>query len=369
MSQSSREAEPPRQCVPRQSLGTRNCAVLAFLVIVTMSAALARAAEPPKVKVETVLSGLNNPTAVVFRPGTSELLISESGAGQVVRVLADKPGKPAPVITGFPVGPAPAPLGFQVGPLGIAFLDRVTFAVGSGGQGAGRDVVGIYTLPTGDKTLKFDDARRQLGPIKAGGDSKTGEGFFFGIAATPNAIFATSHGDDSAGWVSRAFLIDNAGKAADLKPLIKTKVLAHTGGPMALIVSKRGELVVGESGALDKPHDSAISFYNPKDKGRLLLTVATGLNDIVGLAYSPRSGNLYALDLAWSDSKEAALYRIDATRQDGQMSAKAVKIAALEKPTALAFASDGTLYVTLFGDAAEGANEKTGQVVKITGDL
>jgi glucose/arabinose dehydrogenase len=138
---------------------------------------------------------------------------------------------------------------------------------------------------------------------------------------------------------------------------------------MALVVSKRGEMVVGESGTLDKPHDSAISFYNPKDKGRLLLTVATGLNDIVGLAYSPRSGNLYALDLAWSESKEAGLYRIDAARQGGQMSAKAVKIIALERPTALAFASDGTLYVTLLGNAAERAKEKTGQVVKITGEL
>jgi hypothetical protein len=87
------------------------------------------------------------------------------------------------------------------------------------------------------------------------------------------------------------------------------------------------------------------------------------------LAYSPRSGNLYALDLAWSDAKEAGLYRIDASRQDGQMSAKAVKIASLEKPTALAFASDGTLYITLLGAAAEGAKEKPGQVVKITGDL
>ena len=157
----NREAEPPRQCVPRQSLAARRCTVLAVLFIVAMTAALAGAAEPPKVKVETVFSGLNNPTAIVFRPGTSlgasELFISESGAGQVVRMLPEKPGKPTPVITGFPVGPAPAPLGFQVGPLGIAFLDRVTLAVGSGGQGAGRDVVGIYTLPTGDKTLKFQD--------------------------------------------------------------------------------------------------------------------------------------------------------------------------------------------------------------------
>jgi len=100
-----------------------------------------------------------------------------------------------------------------------------------------------------------------------------------------------------------------------------------------------------------------------------LLSVPTGLHDIIGLAYSPRSGFLYALDLAWSDGKEAGLYRIDSARQDGQPSAKAVKIAALERPTALAFAADGTLYVTLLGAAQDGAKEKSGQLVKITGDL
>jgi glucose/arabinose dehydrogenase len=138
---------------------------------------------------------------------------------------------------------------------------------------------------------------------------------------------------------------------------------------MALAVSKRGELVVGESGSLDKPHAGAVSFYNPQDKGKLLLSVPTGLNEIVGLAYSPQSGNLYALDLSRNDAKEAGLYRIDAARQDGRMAAKAIKIVELDKPTALVFTSDGTLYVTLLGAAEAGAKEKTGQLVKIIGEL
>jgi hypothetical protein len=338
-----------------------------FLVF---SAAASLAAEPPKVKVEPIVSELDNPMGIAIRPGTNELFISDSGAGQVIRIAADKPGKVTTVLTGVPVGPAPAPLAFRVGPLGLAFLDRVTFAVGSGGKGLGQDVVGIYTL-AGDKTLKFDDARRKLGPIRAGNDSQTGEGFFHGVAAIPIALFITSRGDASAGWISRAFVLDGNANVADLKPLIKTKTLTQVGGPMALAVSKRGELVVGESGALDKPHDSAVSFYNPKDKGKLLMTVPTGLSDLVGLAYSPRSGNLYALDLSWSDPKEAGLFRIDAARADGRMTGKAVKIASLDRPTAMTFAPapDGTLYATVLGAAKNGSNEKTGQVVKITGDL
>ncbi|HEV3415447.1 MAG TPA: hypothetical protein VG056_01475 [Pirellulales bacterium] len=363
---------------------------VAFVACLSVVRATTRgnAAEPPSVKTTTVLNGLDNPAAVVNRPGTNELFISESGAGQVVRMLTDRPGVVAPVVTGFSVAAAPGGLGFQVGPLGIAFLDRVTFAVGGGGAGEGHDVLKIYPLPPSDKSLKADDVRQTLGPIGAGADSQAAEGFFYGVATMPNAIFVTSRGDNTAGWVSRAFVLDNNGKAADLKPLInglsenlsreggqspfvpKTpqKGTVPAGGPTALTISKRGELVVGESGPFDKPHDSSIAFYNPKN-GKLLLTMRTGLSDIMGLAYCPHSGNLYAIDLAWSDPKEGGLYRLDATRLDGKMGVKAIKIAPLDKPSSLSFASDGALYITLLGTAKEGAKQKPGQLVKITGDL
>jgi hypothetical protein len=345
--------------------------------LTVLGALASPAAEPPKVKVEPIVNGLDNPMGITIRPGTNELFVSESGAGRVVRILADKPAKSTTILMGVPVGAAPAPLGFRVGPLGLVFLDKVTFAVGTGGKGPGQDVVGIYAL-AGDKTLKFDDAKRKLGPIRAGDNSQTGEGFFHGVAAIPIALFATSRGDSAAGWISRAFLLDGNTNVADLKPLIKTKALTKTGGPMAVTTGKQliagrmqesGELVVGESGSFDKPHDSSISFYNPKDKGTLLLMVPTGLSDIVGLGYHPRSGNLYAVDLSWSDPKEAGLYRIDSARDDGRMTAKGVKIASLERPTAMAFAQDGILYVTVLGPAKEGSSEKTGQVIKIIGDL
>ena len=344
-------------------------ACFAGLLFVVGSIAAASAAEIPKVKIETIVKGLDNPTAVAIRPGTNELFISESGAGQVVRVMADKPARPTPIVRGFPVAAAPAPLGFRVGPLGIAFLDRVTFAVGCGGLGEGKDVVGIYTLPAAGKTRAFGEARQTLGPISAGPESKSGEGFFYGLAATPNAIFVTSRGDDAAGWISRAFVLDSGGKATDIRPLIKTKPLTHVGGPLGIAVSKRGELVVGECGDFDKPHATVLSFYNPKN-GKLLMSVPTGLDNIVGLAYSPRTGSLYGVDLGSGNGKQAGIYRLDAERQDGKTIAKAVKIAALDRPTALAFAPDGTLYATLLGTAKKkDAPEKMGRLVRISGDL
>ena len=109
------------------------------------------------------------------------------------------------------------------------------------------------------------------------------------------------------------------------------------------------------------------SFYNPKN-GKLLLTLPTGLMDIVGLDYSPQTGLLYAVDLAVADEKQAGLYRLDAAQQEGHMGVKAVKIARLDKPTALAFAPDGTLYITLLS-TAKTAGEKSGQLVKIAPGL
>jgi hypothetical protein len=139
---------------------------LILVAIFLAPLSITAAADPPKVKLETVAAGLDNPCGITFRPGTNELLVSESGAGRIVRLPADKAGKPTPVVTGFPVGPAPAPFSFDVGPLGITFLDRLTFAVGTGGDKKGRDVVAIFSLSAGDKPLTFETARRKLGPIR-----------------------------------------------------------------------------------------------------------------------------------------------------------------------------------------------------------
>ncbi len=136
---------------------------------------------------------------------------------------------------------------------------------------------------------------------------------------------------------------------------------------MALALSKRNELVVAGAGKFDKTPDSTLSFYDPSN-AKLLLNMPTGLLDIVGLAYSPKTGLLYAVDLAWADDKQGGLFRLDATQTDGMIGVKAVKITSLDRPTSLAFAPDGTLYITTLG-AAKTAAEKSGQLLKITGNL
>jgi hypothetical protein len=350
-------------CRPARFLSAILCAVLPSI------AAAAPAA--PAVKTETIVGGLDNPVAVAVRASDRELFVSESGAGRVVRITPGNDPKPHAIVTGFPVGPSPDAADLRVGPLGLAFTSAGNLIVGSGGQGPGKDAVRMFVLPADNKPLTVDKAKKTL-TVQSGNETKTGEGWFYGVAAAPYAIFATSRGDDAGGWISRSFLQPTFGISPemlrDLRPFIESKRLVHAGGPTALTISKRGELVVGQAGNFDKTPDSMLSFYNPSNS-KLLLNLPTGLLDIVGLAYSPRTGLLYAVDLAWANEKQGGLFRLDATQIDGTLGVKAVKITALDKPTSLCFAPDGTLYITTLGIPKPGSAEKPGQLLKIPSGL
>src|SRR5262249_4189782 len=111
--------------------------------------------------------------------------------------------------------------------------------------------------------------------------------------------------------------------------------------------------------------DSLLSFYSAKT-GKLLMNLETKLYDITGLAYSPKTGLLYATDFAWMKPDEGGLFRLDAAPGG----VKVTKIASLDKPTALSFAPDGTLYLTVVGPKGESENApKQGKLLKIAPGL
>jgi hypothetical protein len=110
--------------------------------------------------------------------------------------------------------------------------------------------------------------------------------------------------------------------------------------------------------------DSRVAMYSPTS-GELALNLATDLCDIVGLAYSPR-GDLYAVDFAWAEPKAGGVYRLEAAQVDGRESCRAVKIASVVHPTAIAFTPDGSLCVTAFGDRNEPDAAPTGVLLNIT---
>jgi hypothetical protein len=190
-------------------------------------------------------------------------------------------------------------------------------------------------------------------------------GDVYGVATSKAAVFITCHGDGRSGWVARS----EYSRGTRFRPLRRFPAAgaAPIKAPAGVTISPRGEVVIGQMGEAGPQRDSRLSFFNA-NTGKQLLDLETGLYDVAALAYS-RMGNLYALDIAWSDEKAGGLFRLDAARESNAPSIRAVQIAPLERPTAMAFAPDGTLYVTLLGVAEEKPGENSGKLMKFPSGL
>jgi DNA-binding beta-propeller fold protein YncE len=330
-----------------------------------LATVLCLAAAAQDAKVETVVGGLSNPCGVAVQPETGHVFVSDSAAGRVVRVVD---GKPEDVITGFPkdvYGKGPF---YDIGPLGLVFLDKNTLVVGDGGFKDGEEYIRIYTVPeAGKPAINFDkDTKAKCGPLSAA-DGVLGEGNLYGLAATKSAIYVTCNGDDTKGWVAKVEVTGS--KFGNLERFIATKEVVEVDAPVGITISERGEIVVGQMGEVNKPHDSLLTFYSAKT-GMKIMNLETGLYDITGLAYSPKTKLLYATDFAWMADSEGGLFRLDSDPKNTATSLKTVKIAGLDKPTAMAFAPDGTLYITAVGPKKADENApKDGKLVKIAPGL
>jgi hypothetical protein len=330
--------------------------------------------ESDQYHVETLLTGLDNPCAIVVRPAASatgpyELYLSESGAGQILRLKSTDLKQSTPIVTGIPVdsyGDAKKDEPeYRIGPLGLVFLTPTKLAVGGAGLPQGEDLVVVFSLPADGSPVKYEQQDYAIGPIPKGPKSTSGEGNFYGLAKTDDALFVTSNGDDDQAWILKADL--KANKLADLRPFIATKPLLGTTGPTAVTVNPKEQshyLVVSQMSGFKMERDSLLTFYSPIS-GKIALNQRTGLYDIAGLAYSPND-RLYAVDVVRADATLGGVYRLDAAEADGQQTTRAVKIAAAERPTALAFAPDGAMYVTAIGARQAPDGEPTGVLLKIT---
>ena len=272
-------------------------------------------------------------------------------------------GKAQVEIGGFPTdiyGKGPK---YNVGPLGLAFWDDEHLIVGDGTRPDGDELVRIYKIgkEAAHKDLvpiHEDAAVATLGPIKASEESAKGEGNFYGVATNGKVIFITCNGDDTKGWIAKRTAAE--GKPGALKLSIATKVATEVDAPVPVIFGPYGDLIVGQMGEVSTPPgDSLLTIYDP-ETGKLKKKYKIGLNDVAGLAYSPKTKKLYATDYSWSDPKAGGLFRLDINGDE----VKAVKIASLDKPTALAFDKSGALYVAVFGTVAEGSDKPAGALLK-----
>ncbi len=300
------------------------------------------------VKVEDVIS-LPNPCGVaVDSKGAVYVSTSDGKTGSVVRI---DEGKAVPVVTDFPQSSYGKGPKYAIGPLGLAFMDSGQLVVGGGGYPDGEELLRVYNV--GDKPVKAADMAIKLGPLAAEGDV-VGEGNFYGVAVTGKAIYVTSNGDDTKGWVARVRI--KGDKTGKLERFIATKEAVDLDAPVGIAISKQGNIVVGQMGEITVPGDGLLSIYNPK--GKLLVNLETGLHDITAVAYSP-SGKLYVTDFAWNDTKQGGLFRIDVKKNaDGEREATAVKIVSLDKPTAMAFGKAGELYITSIVEDGKGRVQK-----------
>jgi DNA-binding beta-propeller fold protein YncE len=316
-------------------------------------------AAPPA---EIVLDQLNNPCGVAVQPETGHVYVAESGAGRVVRIVD---GKAQPVIVGFPLdvyGKGPE---YKIGPLGLAFVSKNILVVGGGGLADGAELLRIYNLPAPEDE-PIEAAKMSTSFRLTATELMKGEGNFYAVAVTPKAIFVSCNGDDEKGWVSKAVV--SGTQFGPFKRFIATREQTGVDAPVAITVNPERQLVVGQAGELTEPKDSLLTFYDT-GTGKKLLSLATGLYDLTGLAYSPKTKRLFAIDFAWMDSTAAGLFEISTDRSQLQQKLQLTKIAPLERPTSLAFAPDGTLYLTVLGQAvAEGAKPR-GKLLRIAAGL
>jgi hypothetical protein len=307
---------------------------------------------------ETVLEGLKNPCGIAIQPETGDLFIADSGAARIIRVVD---GKAENVIVDFPLdvyGKGPM---YDIGPLGLAFVDKDTLVVGGGGKPDGEELLRVYQVPEkGAEAIKADDMLSS-NALPATDDIK-GEGNFYALAIAGDHVFVTCNGDDTKGWVSRALLEGN--KTKSFERFIATKEATEVDAPVGIAIEPTaGHLAVGQMGEITVPGDSLLTFYSAKD-GRMLSKYETGLSDIDALAYSA-DNQLYALDFSWHDTTQGGLFHLISDKVDGQPMVKSVKVMNLDKPTAMVFAEDGSLYITIIGTTAEGDETPGGKLLKL----
>ncbi|MDZ4817554.1 MAG: hypothetical protein SGJ20_01125 [Planctomycetota bacterium] len=351
---------------------------------------------------QVIISGLDHPFGLAVQPGSGirDVFVSNSGAGEILRIDPKKLNSSRVAVSGFTLAPFSKHYPIPVGPLGLGFVDQRTLLVGDAGgvssESASKSKAAntsfsklrTFSIPADGKTLEAD-AAKHTSSVKFSGNLKPDAQVIYSLAVSPGAVYLSTGWDDSAGTVLRA---SNSGSAVrDLKRLVATKEELGLPAPLGIAVSKRGELLVGQAGAIGDKRDSRLAFYHGTT-AQLLLNLETGLSDITGLAYNPdpTSGRLYAIDAAWGRPSEGGLYRLDAVLVDGKQKIKAIKLLSLEHPTAMAFANNGTLYVTTLGPLSQAVSSdptgktegttpdpavasekraKSGSVIKITGAL
>jgi hypothetical protein len=319
-----------------------------------------------EVSVETVLTGLSHPASVAIRPGGTaeryEVFVADSGSQRVVKVSSNDPTRSTDVITGFPDASATGKRLPKGNPSGLLFLDEKHLVVGVAGA---PPELRLYELTEAGSPLNADGAKQKVKPELPGEESKEAFGSCVGLARTRSndyvadmlvvAFGGTHHVNGLWKVPVRANMLGEMSRLESKPPL---QVLR----PTALVLSERGYVLAVD--ASSRLSQNRLMFLNPIND-QVVLDFQPELSGISGVAYSPKSGNLYALATEYAKDEEG-LFRLDDARQPGEQQITITKLADIKRPVALAFGPDGVLYVTTLGDKSE---KDAGALLKVTGDL
>jgi hypothetical protein len=319
-----------------------------------------------EVSIETVLAGLSHPASVAIRPGGTaeryEVFVADSGSRRVVKMSSSEPNRSTDAITEFPNAAATDKKLPEGNPFGLLFLDEKHLVAGI--AGAPPDLR-LYELTEAGRPLNAGGAKQKVTPKMPGEESEDAFGSCVGLARTRSNDFVadmlvvafggTHHVNGLWKVPVRANMLGEMSRLESRPPL---QVLR----PTALAVSERGHVLAVDT--FSRLRQNRLMFLNPIND-QVVLDFQPDLRGISGVAYSPKSGNLYALATEYGKDEEC-LFRLDDARQPGEQQITITKLADIKRPVALVFAPDGVLYVTTLGDKSE---KDAGALLKVTGDL
>ena len=321
-----------------------------------------------------MLTDLQSPCGVAIRPEANgdnyEIFVSDAGTGRIVRVRSGQPETPEDAITGF-VWQRKSGDHFQsAGPRGLLFLDHTRLVV-TGSEGEGRAFVRLYELPDGQTPLAAERYEQHVGPAASGEEPTVAVNSFHGLARTmanhsvADMLIVTTVGKQESAGTWKVPI--RAGTLGELDVFASAQPSDEPTMPGGIAVAPHGYIVISEPTAESNPYVNRLKFLSPID-GSVALEVTAELPAIVSLAYSPRSGNLYAAAFASGNPEHDGVNRIDDVGEPGKPACAAVRVAEIHRPTALAFGPDGALYVTALGERDE-IETNTGVLLKLTGEL
>jgi hypothetical protein len=333
----------------------------------------ATSAEPTDVKVQKLIAGLRNPLGVAIRPDTvgdsDEIFVAESGAGRIVKVFSRDSAKKTDVVAGFATDLAGDESLQAPGVQSLQFLDHNRLAV-AGGDNDGKPFLRFYELPDGDTPLVADQFKHQFQPPAPDKEPRANAPTFRGIARThPNervgnslVVAACSDREPAA-----LFFIPVRGNTlADAVTLPATGAM-HGRSAGGIAIAPNGFLVAAGVSSTNPLRGTKLEFINPLNR-KIVMQRGLELGRVVALAFSPKSGNLYAANFPLSDDRGGGIFRLDQSSRLGTSACVAVKVADIPSPTAMAFTSEGTMYVTSSHDAQKGKPD-TGALFKLTGNF